>query len=97
MGLSPELLDTVELTALLRRHQRFGSLRRGLETCSLRVEDVFLLTLDGDRELQVGLLLTREGVAHRFEVDRAGVRTREERPCHDELVSSTARALAEQS
>lgn len=67
-GLSPELADTLEMTARLRRHPTAGNLRAALRGAGLDPAELFLLTLDGiGPGDSVGLLVDRQGRSMEFE------------------------------
>lgn len=97
MELNEDLLDTVDLTARLRRHPRFGDLREGLRAEDVEPDTAYLLTLDGvgaDRGL--GLLLDANAKALEFEFEGFQVELQVVDAGADPLVDQTRATLQDE-
>ncbi len=97
MELNEDLLDTVDLTARLRRHPRFGDLREGLRAEGVEPDTAYLLTLDGvgaDRGL--GLLLDANAEALEFQFEGFQVELKVVDAGSDPLIAQTRATIQNQ-
>jgi hypothetical protein len=68
MELTDDYLDTIELTAEFRRHEKFETLRREFQDAGFDCQAGFLLTLDGTgAQGGLGIVMAVDGEAFEFE------------------------------
>lgn len=98
MELNQDLLDTVDLTARLRRHPRYCDLREGFLAEGLDFQSAYLLTLDGlGPNRGLGLLIDGNENALEFTFEGVRVKLKLVESESDSLIRQTMATLRDQA